>query len=72
MDDSFAFRTTVSLRSRLDPGVAKVAVLSTALALGIGLFARWVVVSGRESWIASGAGLVVGVGANGLLFASRV
>ena len=50
MDDSFAFRTTVPLRSRLDPGVAKAAVLSTLLVLAIGLFARWVVVSERDSF----------------------
>ncbi len=50
MDDSFAFRTTVPLRSRLDPGVAKAAVLSTVLVLAIGLFARWVVVSERDSF----------------------
>ncbi len=50
MDDSFAFRTTVPLRSRLDPGVAKAAVFGTVLVLAVGLFARWVVVSERDSF----------------------
>jgi hypothetical protein len=49
MNDFFAFRTTVPLR-RLDPGVAKAAVLGTLLVLAVGLFARWVVVSERESF----------------------
>lgn len=49
MDDSFAFRTTVPLRRRLDPGVARTAVFGTLLVLAIGLFARWVVVSERDS-----------------------
>ena len=50
MDDSFAFRTTVPLRRRLDPWVAKAAVFGTLLVLALGLFARWVVVSERESF----------------------
>ncbi|MBA3739201.1 MAG: hypothetical protein H0W97_11630 [Actinobacteria bacterium] len=52
MDDSFAFKTktTVPLRSRLDPGVAKAAVFGTVLVLAVGLFARWVVVSERGSF----------------------
>lgn len=50
MDDSFAFKTTVPLRSRLDPGVAKAAVFGTVLVLAVGLFARGVVVSERDSF----------------------
>ncbi len=50
MDDSFAFRTNVPLRSRLDPGVAKAVVVSTLLVLAVGLFARWVVISERDSF----------------------
>jgi hypothetical protein len=50
MDDSFAFRTDAPLRSRLDPRVAKAVVVSTLLVLAIGLFARWVVISERDSF----------------------
>ncbi len=50
MDDSFAFRTTVPLRRRFDPAIVKVAVFGTLLVLAIGLFARWIVASERDSF----------------------
>ncbi len=50
MDDSFAFRTTVPLRRRPDPGMVKAAVFGTLVVLGIGLFANWVVTSERDSF----------------------
>ena len=49
MDDSFAFRTAVPLRRRFDPGVVKAAVFGTLLVLAIGLFARWIAASERDS-----------------------
>lgn len=55
MDDSFAFRTTVPLRHRLDPRLVKAAVFGTLLVATVGLFARWVVASERESF-SRGAG----------------
>jgi hypothetical protein len=50
MDDSFAFRTTVPLRRRLDPWTAKAMIVGGVVMLGIGLFAVWVVASERESF----------------------
>jgi hypothetical protein len=50
MDDSFAFRTTVPLRRRLDPTLVKAAVSGALIVLGIGLFARWVVASEQASF----------------------
>jgi hypothetical protein len=50
MDDSFAFKTTVPLRRRVDPMVAKLAVFGTLVVLGIAVFAHWVVASERDSF----------------------
>jgi len=50
MNDSFAFRTTVPLRRRIDPARVKVAIFSAIVAAAIGLFATWVVTSERESF----------------------
>ncbi len=50
MDDSFSFRATVPLRRRFDPLRMKAAVFGTLVALGVGLFANWVVGSERESF----------------------
>ena len=50
MDDSFAFRTTVPLRRRLDPTLVKAAVFGALIVLGTGLFARWIVASERASF----------------------
>jgi hypothetical protein len=50
MDDSFSFRTTVPLRRRFDPLKVKAAVFATLVALGVGLFANWVISSERESF----------------------
>jgi hypothetical protein len=70
MDDSFAFRNTVPLRRRFDPRVVKSAFLGTLLVLAVGLFARWVVASERDSFsrtsqrampIEAPAGQVVGL-----------
>jgi hypothetical protein len=49
MNDSFAFRTTVPLRRRIDPGRVKVAIFSAIVVASVGLFATWVVASERES-----------------------
>jgi hypothetical protein len=50
MDDSFSFRATVPLRRRFDPLKVKAAVFGTMVALGVGLFANWVIGSERESF----------------------
>ena len=50
MDDSFSFRTTVPLRRQFDPLKVKAAVFGTMVALGVGLFANWVISSERESF----------------------
>ncbi len=50
MDDSFAFRTTVPLRRRLDPTMVRLAVFLTLVVLGVGLFSIWVVTSERNSF----------------------
>ena len=50
MDDSFAYRTTLPPGPRVEPWLVKGAVVVVALALGIGLFARWVVASERASF----------------------
>ena len=50
MDDSFSFRTTVPLRRQFDPLKVKAAVFGTVVALGVGLFANWVISSERESF----------------------
>jgi hypothetical protein len=50
MEDSFSFRTTVPLRRRFDPLRVKTAAFGTLLALGVGLFANWVISSERESF----------------------
>jgi hypothetical protein len=50
MNESFAFRTTVPLRRRIDPGRVKVAVVTAIVVVGIGLFVTWVVTSERESF----------------------
>jgi hypothetical protein len=50
MDDSFAYRTTLPAGPRVQPWVIKTAVVSILLVLGVGLFARWVVMSERESF----------------------
>ena len=50
MDDSFAFRTTVPLRRRLDPTSVKAAIFGMLVVLGIALFASWVVASERASF----------------------
>lgn len=50
MDDSFAFRTALPLRHRFDPRVVKAAFFATLLVVAIGLFARWVMASERESF----------------------
>ncbi|HEX4941236.1 MAG TPA: hypothetical protein VFW51_01790 [Actinomycetota bacterium] len=49
MDDSFTYRTTLPQRLRVEPWLIKGAVVLVVLALGIGLFARWVVASERAS-----------------------
>lgn len=50
MDDSFSFRATVPLRRQFDPLKVKAAVFGTMVALGVGLFANWVISSERESF----------------------
>jgi hypothetical protein len=50
MDDSFAFRTTVPLRHRLDARLVKAAFFGTLLVVAVALFARWVMASERESF----------------------
>ena len=50
MDDSFAYRTTLPPGPRVEPWLVKAAVVLVVLALGIGLFARWVVSSERASF----------------------
>ena len=50
MDDSFSFRATVPLRRQFDPLRVKAAVFGTMVALGVGLFANWVIGSERESF----------------------
>jgi hypothetical protein len=50
MDDSFAFRTTVPIRRRLDPIVIKAAIALGIILLAIGLFARWVMASEERSF----------------------
>jgi hypothetical protein len=65
MNDSFAFRTTVPLGRRLDPTVAKVAVFGGLMALGIGLFANWVIRSERESFSRADRSVLPSVGEAG-------
>ncbi|HET6790149.1 MAG TPA: hypothetical protein VFI35_01005 [Actinomycetota bacterium] len=50
MDDSFTYRTTLPQGPRVEPGLVKAAAALVVLALGIGLFARWVVASERASF----------------------
>jgi hypothetical protein len=50
MDDSFTYRTTLRQGPRVEPWLVKGAVVLVVLALGIGLFARWVVASERASF----------------------
>jgi hypothetical protein len=50
VDDSFAYRTTLPPESRVEPWMVKAAVVSAVLVLAVGLFARWVVASERESF----------------------
>lgn len=50
MDDSFTYRTTLPQGPRVEPWLVKGAVVLVVLALGIGLFARWVVASERASF----------------------
>jgi hypothetical protein len=50
MDDSFAYRSTLPPGPRVEPWLVKGAVVLVLLALGIGLFARWVVASERASF----------------------
>ncbi|MCD6022955.1 MAG: hypothetical protein K0R20_2665 [Actinomycetia bacterium] len=50
MDESFAYRTTLPPGPRLEPWLVKGVVVLVVLALGIGLFARWVVASERASF----------------------
>lgn len=50
MDDSFAFRTTLPLRRRVEPWMVKATVVGTIVVLGIGLFTAWVMASERESF----------------------
>jgi type II secretory pathway pseudopilin PulG len=50
MDDSFAYRTTLPPGPRVEPWMIKTAVVSILLVLAVGLFARWVVTSERESF----------------------
>ena len=50
MDDSFSFRTTVPLRRQFNPLKVKAAVFGAVVALGVGLFANWVISSERESF----------------------
>lgn len=49
MDDSFVFSTTVPIRRQLDPRALKAGVFLGVFVLGVGLFARWVISSERES-----------------------
>ncbi len=51
MDDSFSFRTTVPLRRQLDPRAVRAGAFLAIVALGIGLFANWVVASERRSFV---------------------
>ena len=50
MDDSFAYRTTLPQGPRVEPWLVKGVVVLVVLAVGIGLFARWVVASERASF----------------------
>ena len=50
LDDSFTYRTTLPQGPRVEPWLVKGAVVLVVLALGIGLFARWVVASERASF----------------------
>ena len=50
MEDSFVYRTTLPPGPRIEPWLVKCAVVLVVLALGIGLFARWVVASERASF----------------------
>ncbi|MDQ4108476.1 MAG: hypothetical protein M3138_06680 [Actinomycetota bacterium] len=50
MDDSFAFRTAVPLRRRLDPTLVKAAVFGALIVVVVASFARWVVASERASF----------------------
>ena len=50
MDDSFAYRTTLPPGPRVEPWLVKGAVVLVSLALGTGLFVRWVVASERASF----------------------
>jgi len=50
MDDSFAYRTSLPSDPRVDPWLVKGAVVVVVLAIGVGLFARWVVASERASF----------------------
>src|SRR5688500_16317216 len=50
MDDSFTYRTTLPQGPRVEPWLVKGAAALVVLALGIGLFARWVVASERASF----------------------
>jgi hypothetical protein len=50
MDESFAYRATLPPGPRVEPWLVKGAVVLLALALGTGLFARWVVASERASF----------------------
>jgi hypothetical protein len=49
MDDSFTYRATLPQGPRVEPWLVKAVVVLVVLALGIGLFARWVVASERAS-----------------------
>lgn len=50
MDDSFTYQTTLPPGPRVEPWQVKGAIVLAVLALGIGLFARWVVASERASF----------------------
>lgn len=49
MDDSFAYRTTVPFRRRLDLRLVKLGVALALVLVSIGLFANWVIASERRS-----------------------
>ena len=50
MDDSFAYRTTVPFRRRLDPWLVKLGAVVALVLVSIGLFANWVIASERRSF----------------------
>lgn len=50
MDDSFAYRTTIPFRRRLDPWMVKLGAAVAIVLVSVGLFANWVIASERRSF----------------------